>query len=287
MTTRALKFVTLKGYENRTNVVLNTFTQDNSQSTSGKCSQIHVHFVGDCQRKEDSEFYNGKYSRLKNYCVENVAQNLSRRFPNREILLIEPKEFINSRSIYTNFVRMTTESMSIPHYSFTPDCYLHLQELILDFLRQSNKQELLEKNERIVVSLSGFSSGGIVLNQMIYSLKTIEQSEMKINLSSWYFLDIGSCLMHGNYIFTKNILEPIKSSNDREDCDVEISIGLTDFQTSYKQNPSYVREAELFKQTLNSLDGVKIIKDIHLNANNHDYLALHFSIYDQLFFGRI
>src|SRR6218665_2654986 len=110
------EFLTLKGYQNHVNKVLRCFYTPQpdameSQKKLRSFPKVLVHFVGDCQELKDSDFYKGEYGSLKDYCYENVGEKFAKRFPGTEVMIVKPTGFVNSRSIYSNFVKMTTEQM--------------------------------------------------------------------------------------------------------------------------------------------------------------------------------
>lgn len=171
---------------------------------------------------------------------------------------------------------------------------------------QDNNRSAIDKpNHQLSVALIGFSKGGVVLNQLIYSLASmISQGTVQklgIKITHLYLLDTGHNGYSGFWVTDPSVIESLaKYASVIGGRPIQIAIGSTAFQLEYKRNPRMREEERKFRELVekfsreksNSKELLKLSR-LYLDTSKmarksaNDYLTLHFSIIDSVVDGNL
>mgnify|MGYP000029789957 CR=1 FL=1 len=147
----------------------------------------------------------------------------------------------------------------------------HLKCLIENSL--THDHELIKPSS---LSLIGFSKGSVVLNQILYSLKALENSndnELKAfaaKIENMYWLDAGHPGNHQTWITDANILATLKYWK------INVHIHVTPFQVNNPDKPWNGKEEKAFHSILTQLK-VNCSRQLYYQ-NQAPSLSWHFQI---------
>ena len=116
------------------------------------------------------------HKNYREWSLESTMRKLAVRFPASMIWIILPSYMhLNTFSCYRNFVAST--DMGIPTFSEAGKAWEHLSLLLSNVVESTKDLSRNDMNIRIV----GFSKGCVVLNQLLYEIPIILQSEEQVN----------------------------------------------------------------------------------------------------------
>lgn len=280
--------------------------------------QLVCFFGGDIQnyRSEMSPDYE-RFAEA--YSLEAIVTRLSGRFTGKPVFAFQPDSvYQQSFSRFDSFLR-SVDQLGTPNYSNRPEAYLHLDRLISRLVKEQlisrkandSSGNCKEENERkIRVCLIGFSKGGTVLNQLLYSLNSLATTPssstepISIQISHLYFLDTGHNGLNGIWINEASLLQSL-AREASPGAPIHLYVGVTAFQLEYKHQKWIANEEATFcnlvrKYAIDSTGATRLkLSRLYLGESElperkpgvtgkgEDYLRLHFSILDQMIAGRL
>ncbi|XP_015782017.1 UPF0565 protein C2orf69 homolog isoform X2 [Tetranychus urticae] len=208
-----------------------------SRVCSGKSENLVIFFHGDIQ--DYSEMMSANPN-SKNYCqwnLEDTGSILAKKFSNHVIMTVKASR-IDSRAkaCFDNFVK--TDRYGEPTFAMDIKPLMHLQLLTEQAIKSSDWLSSLK-----CIKLIGFSQGMTVINQIIHSLYSLDQSPNS-DLEAFaslikhiYWLDGGKCwltdekiiqTLKNRRIFGHVYVTPLQVCNrDRPDNQINYKIFLS------------------------------------------------------------
>ena len=107
------------------------------------------------------------HGRYVDYNLENVAEMLSDKYPDSNILVIRPAKIeLKTFSCFSNFVNC--DNVGNPDHKPNCGALLHLATLLLSATEQTDCANISARDSKLVII--GFSKGCVVLNQFLHEL---------------------------------------------------------------------------------------------------------------------
>lgn len=251
----------------------------------GDATQLVVFFGGDIQDFPEAMMKHRDNKRYVQWNLDNMAALMGRHFPNAHCIVVRPNRLqYLTFSCYDNFV--PSNDTGAPTHEFSISALEHLVGLLnglsAKLKAKTNKklyEPIADSLMELPVVLIGFSKGCIVLNQFLYSIKSLEVNpdddvlSLVRRVKEMYWLDGGHAGGSNTWVTKESVLKALK------EWDIQINIHVTPYQVLCSARPWIGKEEKVFRETLKRL-GVDVMRKIY-HADQPSSLEMHFGVLEE------
>ncbi|XP_074659323.1 mitochondrial protein C2orf69 homolog isoform X2 [Tubulanus polymorphus] len=243
-------------------------------SSAHVAEQNVVYFGGDVQDYEENMLSHRDNHRYVARCLENVASRLSVRFPRANVWLVKPTRMhLKTFAVYSNFVE--SNAFGSPTHSDGQQSWKHLRRL----LRNACVKTGAEFDPRLALVLCAFSKGCVVLNQLLYDLKSAKIEDKKLSefvdaTSEIYWLDGGHSGGGNTWVTDRDVLARVADI-----AGVRIHAHVSPYQVKDPMRGWIGKEQKKFVKVLREL-GVNVTNAVHF-GDEPGSIDNHFNVLDE------
>ena len=257
--------LTLEGLGGRANLAIHVAPKVRSET-----APLLVFFVGDVQDFRAKMLAHRDNKAYARYSLEDTAAFLSEAMTSTRVLVVKPvKMEWGSFSRYENFVE-SNEVGAPEHKSEGFRATDHLRALLLSLQTQVDLGRDLDE---VPKTLIGFSKGVVVLNQLLYELKSEPDSESEARERFWSsikqisWLDGGHAGGKKTWVTDEEVLKRLAQMT------LTLDVRVTPYQVRDERRPWIRQEEKRFTGILTRLGAdVKrkmYLEDLEASIYNH------------------
>lgn len=220
--------------------------------------------------------------RFEEWNLESTARLISHRFPTSHIWVIKPATMeLKTFSVYSNF--LAWEEISKPLFGAGQNSWQHLSKLLRSAVERMNtdyenktantcaRDEICSTfNDDLPVLIVGFSKGCVVLNQLVYDLKSGADVDIVRRVRAMYWLDGGHNGGSKIWITDEKLLRSLVASG------IEVVVHVTPYQIKDVLRPWIGREHKQHVSQMTRLGG-KFTNVVHFRDEERS-IENHFKI---------
>ena len=223
--------------------------------------------------------------RYQHWNLEATAELLRDKYPTSNIYVMKPCQMhLGTFSVYSNFV--TSNAIGVPDHKDVKDAWRHLSSLLKNAMLSSLNAEQscddaasteFDQLYALPKHIVGFSKGCVVLNQLLYELKSaLSDASLTSFIASVHsitWLD-GGHSGHGNgeptWVNDLEVLQLLQNTN------VRVHVHVTPYQVNDAMRPWKGKEYKKFLSALRRLK-INVTNTVHFE-DEQGSIENHFQI---------